>query len=312
MPIVFTGNNSAKYLNNLVLLNDDNKYIEYRLFNFQRHLNEFSNLKELKDRPIKLFKRVLQCTDLIMPLLDEEIKNDITKTITENLNNEKIILINDYETAVSSLIDITMMQNMFFKLQKDGKINDHIVKINELSNLMGNATFLNKDEYQTVKTFTEALTNQIKTIETIEDLEIYNNSLMTNSVPVYLLLNDKIQTNLSDYSNIIKYIDVFGKIFTGAGFHKIDMCWLDKNLIGVVRDDYTKNVKDLKAMAKANRLPDVEYKLINRSTLSGPKVRYSIWVRYGATPAEEKNWHEMKTKLLKDKNNFKLKRKFSL
>ena len=122
---------------------------------------------------------------------------------------------------------------------------------------------------------------------------------MTNSVPVYLLLNDKIQTNLSDYINIIKYIDVFGKIFTGAGFHKIDMCWLDKNLIGVVRDDYTKNVKDLKTMAKANRLPDVEYKLIDRSTLSGPKVRYSIWVRYGATPAEEKNWQEMKTKLLK-------------
>ncbi len=312
VPIVFTGNNSAKYLKNLAFLNNDDKYIEYRLFNFQRHLNEFSNLKELKERPVKLFKRVLQCTDLIMPLLDTEVKNNITETISKNLSNEKVIIINDYETAVSNLIDITMMDTMFFKLQMKNKIDEHITKINELATLMDRPDFLNKEEYKIVKSFTDEMTKRIKTIKTREDLTKYNEFLMVDSSPVYLLLNGKIQTNLSDYSNIIKYIDVFGQTFANAGFHRIDVCWLDKNLMGIVKNDYTKGIKDLKAMAKANRLPDVEYKLIDQKVLSGPKVRYSVWVRYGATSEEEKIWQEMRTKLLKDKKNFKVKRRFSL
>ena len=312
VPIIFTGNNSAKYLKNLALLNDDDKYIEYRLFNFQRHLNEFSNLKELKERPIKLFKRVLQCTDLIMPLLDETVKNDIIETIDKNLSNQTVIIINDYETALSNLLDITMMPNLTFKLINNDKMDFHINQINRLADDIESKNFLNSDEIKTLKAFNKKLTNDIKTIATKDDVLKYNEFLMKDSSAVYLLLNEKIQKSLSDYTNIIGYIDVFTDTMVKAGFHRIDLCWLDKDLMGIVKDDYTKNINDLKAMAKANRLPDVEYKLIDKSTLAGPKVRYSLWVRYGATAEEEKSWQETRAKLLKDKKNFNLKHRISL
>jgi len=48
-PIVFVGENSARYLKNLDYLKEDEKYLEYRLFNFKRHLQEFSNLNEFND-----------------------------------------------------------------------------------------------------------------------------------------------------------------------------------------------------------------------------------------------------------------------
>ena len=48
VPVVFVGNSSANYLKHLNLLTNDDDYLEYRLLNFKRHLQEFSNHKELQ------------------------------------------------------------------------------------------------------------------------------------------------------------------------------------------------------------------------------------------------------------------------
>ncbi|MBR2524849.1 hypothetical protein IKE67_00115, partial [bacterium] len=40
VPIVFTGNNSLKYIQNLDYLKDDEKYFETRMFNYFRYINE--------------------------------------------------------------------------------------------------------------------------------------------------------------------------------------------------------------------------------------------------------------------------------
>ena len=116
-------------------------------------------------------------------------------------------------------------------------------------------------------------------------------------------------TKPNDTAKILGYINIFNNILKYSGFHKIDVCWLDKNLMGIAKDDFTSKIpeKELKNFAKQNNLADVEYKFINKKELSGPKVRYALWVRYNPTEQEEIFWNNVKTKLLQDKKHFNIK-----
>ena len=294
VPVIFIS--SYKYLKNLAILNDDEKYIEYRMFNFKRHLQEFSNLSELQDRPVKLFKRVLQCTDLIKPALNEKTVNDITSTIESTLNNPKIKLINDYQTALTGLIQITSMPKMYLHAQSHGKISEHLKVMKQISKELNN-----KD----IENYTDILIDQAKYINSPEKLKEFHKLTLNDEITDLLISG----TKTNDTAKILGYINIFNNILKYSGFHKIDVCWLDKNLMGIAKDDFTSKIpeKELKNFAKQNNLADVEYKFINKQELSGPKVRYALWVRYNPTEQEEIFWNNVKTKLLQDKKHFNIK-----
>lgn len=314
VPVIFTGHRSAIYLKHLNLLTNNDDYIEYRLFNFKRHLQEFSNLNELEMRPVKLFKRVLQCEDLILPLLAPETVEEINNTIEANLNNPKIQLINDWQTAFENLTKITAMPRLYLKAQYKNKITRHLDSMKQITLEMKNSGLFNKDDIALIENFTDDIAERQKLINSESKLDEYHKYILKNSDPV-IDAAIRITTEATrDKEKIIGYIDTFGKILEAAGFHKIDMCWLDKNLIGIVKDDFTSTIeeKDLKLMAKENGLADVEYKFINKSSLSGTKVRYALWVRYNPTDKENQIYENMKSELLKDKTNFNIKRRFIL
>ena len=314
VPVIFTGHRSAIYLKHLNLLTNNDDYIEYRLFNFKRHLQEFSNLNELEMRPVKLFKRVLQCEDLILPLLAPETVEEINNTIEANLNNPKIQLVNDWQTAFENLTKITAMPRLYLKAQYKNKITRHLDSMKQITLEMKNSGLFNKDDIALIENFTNDIAERQKLINSESKLDEYHKYILKNSDPV-IDAAIRITTEATrDKEKIIGYIDTFGKILEAAGFHKIDMCWLDKNLIGIVKDDFTSTIeeKDLKHMAKENGLADVEYKFINKSSLSGTKVRYALWVRYNPTDKENQIYENMKSELLKDKTNFNIKRRFIL
>ena len=314
VPVIFTGHRSARYLKHLNLLTNNDDYIEYRLFNFKRHLQEFSNLNELEMRPVKLFKRVLQCEDLILPLLAPETVEEINNTIEANLNNPKIQLINDWQTAFENLTKITAMPRLYLKAQYKNKITRHLDSMKQITLEMKNSGLFNKDDIALIENFTDDIAERQKLINSESKLDEYHKYILKNSDPV-IDAAIRITTEATrDKEKIIGYIDTFGKILEAAGFRKIDMCWLDKNLIGIVKDDFTSTIeeKDLKLMAKENDLADVEYKFINKSSLSGPKVRYALWVRYNPTDKENQIYENVKSELLKDKTNFNIKRRFIL
>lgn len=314
VPVIFTGHRSARYLKHLNLLTNNDDYIEYRLFNFKRHLQEFSNLNELEMRPVKLFKRVLQCEDLILPLLAPETVEEINNTIEANLNNPKIQLVNDWQTAFENLTKITAMPRLYLKAQYKNKITRHLDSMKQITLEMKNSGLFNKDDIALIENFTDDIAERQKLINSESKLDEYHKYILKNSDPV-IDAAIRITTEATrDKEKIIGYIDTFGKILEAAGFRKIDMCWLDKNLIGIVKDDFTSTIeeKDLKLMAKENDLADVEYKFINKSSLSGTKVRYALWVRYNPTDKENQIYENMKSELLKDKTNFNIKRRFIL
>ena len=314
VPVVFAGNASAKYLKKLSLLTDDDTYIEYRMFNFKRHLQEFSNLKEMQERPIKLFKRVLQCTDLALPLLDKNTVNDMTATIVKNLNKPEIKLINDYQTAFSNLIQMSGLQNLFLKAQSDnGQITKHIDAMLKIVEEMKASGAFDKEFTEAIEKATTEVKEQAAAINSPEKLKEFQTSLLDRIVQLNPMLNKKIVESVTEMDKILSFIETFNKMMNMAGFHKIDMCWLNNDLIGIVKDDFTKNIpeKELKNFAKQNNLADVNYRFISAAELAGPKVRYAVWVRYNPTAEEEKVWQQMRSELLADKKNFKVKRRFT-
>ncbi len=312
VPVIFVGNNSAKYLKNLKLLTDDETYLEYRLFNFKRHLQEFSNLKELQDRPIKLFKRVLQCEDLILPLLNTKTISDIDETIQMNLNDPKIQLINDWQTAFGNLIQISAKPNLYLKAQYNNKLTEHMSTMTQIVRDMKNSNLFKEEDIILIEDYTNDLSERLKLVNSEFKLKDYYKYIMKTALPVSDTMNRILSESTKDKEKIMGYIDTFNKIMEMAGFHKIEMCWLDKNLIGIAKDEFTSSIpeQDLKIMAKENKLADVNYTFIDKSKLSGPKVRYGVWVRYNPTEAENKAWQNMREQLLDDKKNFRLKRRF--
>ena len=307
VPIIFVNNSSAKFLKHLDLLTDDEKYIEYRLFNFRRHVQEFINLTVSQDRPVKLLKRILQCTALISPALDDEIRNSIETTIEDLLNTPEVKLVNDFETAYSNLIEITSSPVLF---NNTGRRNlmKHILEMKNMLNEMEKTEQFKKDDITRIKNYIDIIIEKLPKSE--EDLKEYNKFIQACTDDVFITLS----TNINDMlpNEVYEYIDIFNNIMKDAGFHRITIGWLNNNVMGVVKDDFTSKIpgNKLKDMAKQNNLIDTEYKLVNPSDLAGLKIRYSVWVRYNSTNEEDEVWGNLQEDLLKDKNNFRIKRKF--
>lgn len=310
VPLIFTGKTSEKFLKNLPLLTDDETYFEYRMFNFKRHLQEISNIKEFKGDPIKLLKRILQCTDLIMPALDRDTAESILSDIEKNLTNPDIRLINDYITSLDNLIQISSRPNMYLKLQYKNKISEHLDTMLQLTEDLKNSGMLTKNENILLKDFTNNIKESVKLINSPEKLEEFYKELRKNSETVNEMLTNELINNIYHKEQITDCIDLFNKIMADAGFHKITMCWLDKDLMGIVKDEFTSKISEaeLKNMARENKLADVKYKFVTQSELSGPKVRYSVWIRYNSSDDQNKNYRILKTKLIQDKKNFNIKK----
>lgn len=307
VPIIFVGENSANYLKDLSILNDNDQYIKYRLFNFRRHVQEFSNLTLNKERPIKLLKRLMQCKELIAPALEPEIANDISETVETLLSNKKIQLINDYETAYSNLLEIASNSYMYNSVPIK-VIDSHI---NEMENII--------KEMKASGTFRRTITKKLKRYtkelklpeeRTPEVMQQYNEKILANAEEVFEILDEQVQKMIPE--KVYGYMNDFMDIMLQSGYHKITMGWIAKDTMGIVKDDFTAKIpaNELRKMARENDLIDVNYKLINAKELDGLKIRYSLWVRYNTTEDENKVWDKMQTQLIKDKQNFNIKHKY--
>lgn len=308
-PIVFIGENSANYLKNLDYLKDDGKYLEYRLFSFKRHLQEFSALSVFKDRPVKMLKRILQCTEIISPALDEKTKDEIYKTIYQNLSNPEIIVLNDYSTALGNLIHITQTPKLYLKASGLGVIQKLVESMREDLNKLKS---VDSKDVRDLFEFQNYIEQSISAIQNRDDLSFFAQNLLLKMEKYNNNILSLFNKNMTDLKQILSYINIFNKVYEDAGFHKIELYWLDKNTLGIIKDDFTKNIPsdELSDFALQNGLVNINYKLISRTQVPKISIGYINWARYNPTPAEEQNRQKLKEQLLKDKSNFKVKRKF--
>ncbi len=313
VPVVFTGNNSLKYIKTLDYLNDDEKYFEMRMFNYFRYLNEVNVYFDFTVDPVKLVKRMHQCTDIIEPALSEEEKNKIYSDIRTVMNNSDIQATNEYKNIIKNFQMITSGQNMYRNAQKVG-YNISLIKSSNyvLGNLSENKNY--KDEIKEIQKFQQKwlalFMNLGKRNEKLTELyDFLDNNYINVSIPLTKIVNKNIK-NTQEYFEDYKILENISK---NAGYKKIDIYQKDLNTIYILKNDFTKNLstEDLKQLAKENNMPqNIEYKLIDKKSLQKGSRSEFRYIRFKTTKAEDENYKKLKENILKDKANFKIKRKY--
>ena len=121
--------------------------------------------------------------------------------------------------------------------------------------------------------------------------------------------------NINNKNELLKDYELLKSVMTDAGFRKIELFYTDKNIIYVVKDDFTKHLSTntLKEMAKNNDLPDAQYVLINKDNMKKMSRSEIKYIRFNTTKALDEYWQNLQQKLLEDKKTkFKIKRKYVL
>lgn len=313
VPSVFINEYSAEYLKDLPYMIDDEKYFANRIYDYGRMLQITKNLELEGDRPVKLLKRYMQCADIISPVLEKDVLDDINSTILENLNNENISLINDYSTIMDNILKILDSAQLYEITLKNHDI-DRLLSIAESSTtqLHQNGLLIGAD-YNKIEDFNKKLSSSLYNINSRNDLyskyDWFLNYRTKEIMPIETKIANK---SIKNKNKLSAYMNIFENIYKDAGFHKVDLYWLEKNKLGVVKDDFTKtiNPKDLHKVALENNLVDVNYVFINsKNDVNGYKVRYSVWIRYNPTAKQQNNYLNLREKLLKDKDNYLIKKK---
>lgn len=311
VPIIFTRNNSLKYMKNLDYLTDDKKYIETRMFNYFRYLNEAELYFDFLLDNVKLMKRLHQCVDIILPVLSEEEQTQIYTDISEVLSNKDISLANDYNTALRNLSLMTSNHYIFKNALKYGFINNLIeTSNNSLEELSKNPKY--KDEIKNLKKYQYHYLLLFKGLNSDEKLQEIHQYLDDNAIDISVNLTKIINQNIPNRNKYVKDFKILKNIFDKSGFHKIEIYQYDLEHIYVIKDDFTKNLtpKDLELMAQENNLPKAKYKLIDEKSIQKGSRSELKYVRYNSTDAENEYWQTVQNKLLQDKKNFKIKRKY--
>ena len=318
LPIVFVGENSADYLKTTSYLNNDEEYLKYRLDNYESHIQQILNWNSQGNKPVKILKRILQCLDLIYPVLDETSRDNIYNSVTALLNSRDVYLINNYSTATNNLFKMSYMPNVFYKAKNNHQLLEIFSIIDNSIKEMNSRKILSDDEYKKLHLINKNLILIIYNSKNVEELKenIYINkeaiSLMKKDIEI---IEDNVYKRIfKNQENLTSYLNIFYNVYKEAGFHKIDLYWLDNKTMGIAKDEFTSKIppQELRKMAIENKLVDVNYKLIDGDKIDTKRVRYSVWVRYNPTDTENKNYERLRNILLNDKKNFNIKRQFVL
>ena len=296
---VFIHNSSIPFLKSLPYINNDTEYLFYRMLSFRRHLQEINNILVTEDRPVKLLKRLKQTADMISPVLSPKMYNEISEFTAQNLANKDIQLLNEYSNICGNILNIMEHTKLYSKMKQSGDI-DYMYNILYLTlDTLDQRGNVDKRAIQIMRDFANTKADNISREELLEKYEKVNNEIVK-----------AIYSQMSDKSKIERYIAIFNQIYINAGYHKVSLYWLDKNTIGILKDDFTKNIKDFNDFAKQNNLVTINYKLIKPEQAPSLTLRYDILARYNSTEDENKEYERFKEKLLKDRANFTIKEKF--
>jgi len=298
---VYVNNHSAKFISKRPYFTDDDKYFSYRMLTFKTYLQDVFNMGITSDKPIKHLKRIMQTADMISPIIGDKIYNEISGFVYENLSNRDIQLLNEYMYASEMLVRSTKTYKLYTTFRRNGELERFLNVISQVNAEIEQRGNIDKNVVKVMKDFRG---NEIVKLTSFEDEE----SLMTYKTDVFAekydsvvkLINKTAASEIQHKEKIAEYLKMFNKIYTDAGYHEITCYLLDKNTVGILADDYTKSIKDLKKFVKDNNIADINVKLIDKAPTGS--LGYKLW-------ASSEKSEVLYNMMIEDKKNFKIKRK---
>ena len=310
VPLIFTGNQSLKYLKSLDFLTNDEKYLDTRMFNYFRYVTEVQMYLDASVDPVKLLKRLHQCTDIISPALTQEQREKIYSDIGETLSKPDIQTATDYLTIYKNIKFMTQNKFIMTKAEEFGYFKQWIVASNACLELLSkNSEY--KDEVNDLLKIHNEILAQFRDMNSEIKLAELNKYLDNKDLNVYVACAKIINKNIDNTDKFMADFKILNDVFKKSGYHSMDLYWINKDTVYIARNEFTKTLtqKDILPLIKENGLPQVNYKLLNETKLLGNK-KETVYVRYKSTEAENKYLKELEDKLLQDKKNFKIKRKY--
>lgn len=310
VPLIFTGNQSLKYLKSLDFLTNDEKYLDTRMFNYFRYVTEVQMYLDASVDPVKLLKRLHQCTDIISPALTQEQRDKIYTDIDETLSKPDIQTATDYLTIYKNIKFMTQNKFIMTKAEEFGYFKQWIVASNACLELLSkNSEY--KDEVNDLLKIHNEILAQFRDMNSEIKLAELNKYLDNKDLNVYVACAKIINKNINNTDKFVVDFKILNDVFNKSGYHSMDLYWINKDTVYIARNEFTKTLtqKDILPLIKENSLPQVNYKLLNETKLLGNK-KETVYVRYKSTEAENKYLKELEDKLLQDKKNFKIKRKY--
>ena len=308
---IFIGNDISNYLENLPVIKDTNINVKYRIWAICRHFESVVYFQTYDTKPIKYLKRMKQLKDMLGPLLDTESQNKIERIVHENFYNRDIQLLNEYKNICSNWMNMTRFYSFYRNINKFGevkKMDKTLTKIIDELDERGNVGLEAIAEFkyyqkEMEKFFDKLYLNDFKLLR--EDVfgDKYDNHL--------IFVNNIIFKQLKDMDELHECLSKCFKIMNDAGLYMLNAVWLDRENIGIKKNEFTKKIDNINKFAKENNLPSGHYKLVNASQFPPKETTVSrrFWVRYKSTPEEDKRYEEIIDILSKDKENHSLKQK---
>ena len=309
-PNVFVSPVSDKYIKNTNILNNEDSYISHRLLSFRRHLQEILNITYVKDRPIKMFKRLKQISCIMYPMLSDEEFEFVSNVVKKHLENRELQLFNEYANICGNIITI-LRQNTRFpaRIAKDGKFLIMQKHLNEIIAELETRNNVKKETLELLKDFTEndlKFLSEAKTREDFANIDI--EKLLNNYYKISNAYNREIYSHTNE-DEVKKCIQIFKGIYKKAGFDQLTIYWLDNENIGVVKNSFTESIKDLNQFAKDNNMPKANYKFIKESQIPPACIKYGVWVRNNTSKEEDEFYKKFINTLKDDRKEFNIKRK---
>ena len=310
VPNAFTSWGSYKYVKNIMPQLDGEKYFNTRLLNYFLHYSLLSyGNSRLNSSPLKPVKRLLQCTDIIAPILPKEITAEIHSSVYNIINNQTISEINDYYVANEILYNITKARSFYEELEKNNEVTNHIINMESILKDMINDPQLSYDELKPLFEYHKAVSHSKNNIQDLQ------NVLHEQYWPTTQYINKLMLAKMPNNKKLNEYINYLNKVLEVGGIYNLKFYKDRPNHIFIFKDNFTDKLKlnDLQALDISNGYYTRIYNNNTEFEFKDPKDFYGDtkdlsygWVRYNPTKMQDAIYKEMLKYFEKDRHNYHL------
>ena len=317
VPHVYTDISSLDFVQNIVP-EDNKQYLNMRLGDYLRHYKDIHFINGIGEvSPLKVVKRILQCADIISPIIPKDKLNEIHKNVYEILSDPVMALINDYYIGCTNLSGINRSKILRETLFSNGKLQELINETDKMLEEMENNENFLKEELLPLHKYQQAL-NANK-----DDLNKLMDFIKANGDTHELYLDKLMAAHIKNKELFISYNKYLADILRSAGIRIIKLYKdpQDPNVVYVMKDDNSKDIKlsEFDKIGLENAYftyiydKNTVFKFIDEKDFKGEILNIDpCWVRYKTTKAEDEKWQQIQDALIKDKKNYRMKIRFGL
>lgn len=310
VPNIYTNISSFNYAKNITNNLDDDEYFNLILTNYFHHFKLLSyGNSQLSENPLKAVKRLLQCADILTPVLPKDSAEQIKTNSYNIIKSTTIALINDYYTANEILYKITETKSFYDELEKNKEVSGHIQNMESILNGMINDPEIQYGELKPLFEYQRDISHAKTNISALQNI-IKNKYSDTNHYIEKLMF-----AKMPDNKKLGIHITYLNKVLEAAGIYNIKLYKNNNDHIYIFKDNFTAglNLKTINQLNIINgdntRIYDnnTKFEFMNPEDFYGDTKQLSYgWITNRQTTLQNTIYKDLREYIIKDKSRYHL------